>query len=328
VMTIINQNPRIYAFPSTPQLSIPQSFVTPPPEPSITIPILAGQIVAHSTGHVTTDGNPIVMLTPSSWPASPSKFLSLNYPATNLPAGSSIILTPTATQPIAKPTPSIPQINISPATSAQWPTMQSVLNNMAMFLPLNALNQFMTLIPTPDQPKQFPAAALLFLAAAKGGDLSGWMGTRTYKLLDNAPPSIKKTIINALQDIPKSHGRTAMTGDPVIVQTAPEWRGHPIPMLVGGDVHQAHLWTKYQDDQSSNDGQKRAGGTRFIVDLKLSRMGDVQFDGYIDKTKQVFNLSLITQKPVQIGMQDILKSLWYKTLEGLDLSGNISFKHD
>jgi len=275
--------------------------------------VSAGQIVATVTGFVNADGNPIIQTVGAN---NQVQYSTLHYPAKNLPVGTQITLNPTgASVPTA--------IN----STQSWQNMVQFFDEMASVFPAMTTQSLMSLIPNAAQPKSFPAAAVLFLAAAKGGDLSGWLGTKIIRPNDNNQTISKKIIESLMRDVATKTGRVATPSDPPMVQANADWRGHILPLILGADIHQATLWAKDDEDKNSNqDDEKKIGGTRFIVDLKLSRMGDVYFDGLIHPAKQTFDLALITQRQISDPMQNTIKSIWHKTLGGLGLDGVITFK--
>ncbi len=316
-VTVLQSPPvRINAPTPTPQGAHIQPTVTTPPPPSfsLTAPTTtAGNIVATVTGFVTDAGNPIIQTIGNN---NQIQYATLNYPARNLPAGTQITLSPI---------PSSSNVTIPATAQPSWQAMNIFMDDMTQFLPSAVMQNIMSLLPNVTQPKSFPAAALLFLAAAKGGDLSGWLGNRTTKLMAETPQLSKKLIENVMRDISTKTGKTATPSDPPMVQSSPDWRGHILPLLVGGDIHQAIFWNKDSDNHSSQDPDKKSG-TRFIVDLTLSRMGDIYFDGFINKDKKIFDMVVVSERELAKGMRDTIKTIWYKTLEGMNLDGNMDFK--
>jgi len=197
---------------------------------------------------------------------------------------------------------------------------------IASVFPMLTSQSLMSLIPNTAQPKSFPAAALLFLAAAKGGDLSGWLGTKIMRPNDNGQTISKKTIDLLMRDVATQTGCTATPSDPPMVQSNADWRGHILPLILGADIHQATFWAKGDEGNQTGGDDQKIGGTRFVVDLSLSRMGDVYFDGLIHPEKQTFDLALITEREISTPMQNSIKSIWHTTLGGLGLDGVITFK--
>lgn len=274
--------------------------------------VSAGQIIATATGFVNADGNPIIQTIGAN---NQVQLSTLHYPAKNLPAGTQIILTPTGTT-------TTPMVN----APQSWQNMVQFIDEMTSIFPAMTAQSLMSLIPNTAQPKSFPAAVLLFLAAAKGGDLSGWLGTKIMRPNDNNQTITKKTIDLLMRDVATQTGRTATPSDPPMVQANADWRGHILPLILGADIHQATFWAKGDEGGQTEGEDQKIGGTRFVVDLKLSRMGDVYFDGLIHPAKQTFDLALITEREISTPMQNTIKSIWHNTLGGLGLDGVITFK--
>ena len=272
----------------------------------------AGQIIATATGFVNVDGNPIVQTLGAN---NQIQLSTLHYPAKNLPAGTQMTLTPTGGM-------NVPSMVNQPS----WKNMIQFVDEIASVFPMLTSQSLMSLIPNTAQPKSFPAAALLFLAAAKGGDLSGWLGTKIMRPNDNGQTISKKTIDLLMRDVATQTGCTATPSDPPMVQSNADWRGHILPLILGADIHQATFWAKGDEGNQTGGDDQKIGGTRFVVDLSLSRMGDVYFDGLIHPEKQTFDLALITEREISTPMQNSIKSIWHTTLGGLGLDGVITFK--
>ena len=280
----------------------------------------AGEAIALSTGFVTDDGNPVLEII---LPASQAQMVSVNYPARALPAGTQISLSPLSYNIMRQNGPDMPQAAGSPLTD-----MQETLETLLQSLPSQQMQQILDMIPSATNARQFPAAALLFLAAAKGGDLSAWLGKKPLRTVDGLPAtSLKQTVQKGLSDLlTNGTGQKPAPTDPASVQTG-DWRGHTLPLLAGIDAQAATLWVR--DNMSQSDSQAdmtKDKGTRFVVDLNLSRMGPIQFDGLIFPDRKTLDLSFITQRDLAKPMQDSLKTLWYNTLENLGYSGSINFR--
>ena len=264
--------------------------------------------MALATGYITDDGNPILQI---QTPNGQSQFVTLNYPAKNIPAGTYLTFTPSGQ-------------TTSPHTGSQWQNLQNMIDDLQHTLPSSQFQNLLNAIPQANNAQQFPAAALLFLAAAKGGDLGAWMGPRPLRALGDASMG-KNTLQRLMNDMAtQSTGRSATPQDPAQVQSSPDWRGYTLPLSLGSDIHSMALWVKQDDD--GNTWQNTKNATRFFIDLNLSRMGDVHFDGLINTHKKSLNLSFITQRSLGAPMQDMLKSIWIKTLDGLGYTGSLTFK--
>ena len=294
------------------------AYVTPAPQTTVQSPAFAGQISATVTGFTTTEGNPIIQIA-SPTPTLTPQYVVMNYPARELPTGTQITLTPVNSGQSARP--AIPTQN----AQMPWPAMHEFLEQT---LATPALAQhILNTLPSATQPRQFPAAALLFLAAAKNGDLSGWLGQRPMRTIDSSQNSTAQKMLRTLMaDLSSMIGKTATQTDPPLVQQSPEWRGYILPLLGGAHPDQATLWVKDDGQNNGDQNQDKKKSLRFLVDLDLTRMGSVQFDGLINTDKKQFDLTLLTERPFGEGTQGEIKGIWLKTLDGLGLSGNIKFK--
>ena len=296
-----------------------------------------GQIVARVTGHVTPPGQPILQMvsgTPNAPVAHPT-FFSISS-AASLPRGAEIVLqpqqsyAPQTAQPVAGAgaTATPP----TPLTSTGWSAFQNLFQMMgqAGLLP-QLLNPTASLLPNASQPSQFSAAALIFLAAAKGGNIGTWFPTPVMDhIMRQAGNADKKDIIDRLlRDIGNTQSRAASPADttaPPAVQSSPDWRGYMLPLLFGADLSKMNLWVHDYGDQNSEDGHKAEGGVRFILDVELSRMGMVEMEGLIQKYAHKFDLILKTERDLSADMQVRMQKIWQRTVQSLDLRGDLSFQ--
>ena len=311
--------------PSTEQTPLGQNMTQPQqsrlPVQTITqSPAFAGQIAATVTGFITAEGNPIIQLA-SPIPTGNSHYVVMNYPAKNLPAGTQVTLTPMPSVGIR------PSLSVAPSPQLPWPAMNDFLQQ-ALAFPATA-QHILNSLPMATQAKQFPAAALLFLAAAKNGDLSGWLGQRPLRMIEGGQhDTLQKMLRTILSDLPSMIGKTATQTDPPLVQQSPEWRGYILPLLGGTHPDQATLWVKDDGHNNGEQDREKHKSIRFLVDLTLTRMGTVQFDGFINTDKKQFDLTLLTERAFGTETQGQIRSVWLKTLDGLGLGGNINFKEN
>jgi len=309
--------------PTAPHMTATAQGQLSPPIPSHGLsqtPATAGQITATVTGFTTAQGNPIVQLAPLLPQAEP-QFMVMHYPAKPLPVGSQITLTPLNTASVAGS-----HITLSAQSAPNWPTTLPQFWTEAMAMP-GLSPQLLPLMPSATQARQFPAAALLFLAAAKNGDLSGWLGQRPMKAIQDAgSESLKKLLQTLSSDLSVMATKAATASDPAMVQGSSDWRGYLLPLLFGASVDQTTLWIKDNPHDAEHAETHKKNGTRFVVDLNLSRMGDMQLDGYIQPEKKIFDLALHSQRPFGKETQNHFITLWTKTLEGMGLSGSMTFK--
>ena len=312
----------------TPNSMTQMTIASITPMQSTTTPVMAGQILAQATGITTPSGNPIIQIqmpaqtnltvaTPTTQGAlSTPQFFALNYPATNLPKGTQIVLQPTTT-----PSPS-PQ-----ASQASWPVLEDAFELLLGQLTQTQGQSLLNTIPRPASAGfQFTAAAMIFIAATRGGDIAGWMGNRADMMLRNIGDKDNNIASRLLRDIGTNAGRAAGADAPPSIQNAPEWRGHTLPLLFGMEITKMNLWTKPFGDDEANDNPETKKGMRFIVDLDLSRMGNVQLDGLIQPYAKRLDLALKTEQEFGTDTRTYIRGLWHRALNQIDMSGGLDFQ--
>jgi hypothetical protein len=294
--------------------------------PSNTPALQIGQVLGLATGAITPSGNPIIQINvnnsvslatqnpPIASVPTPQLF-ALNYPATNLLKGTQLVLQPTSNAS-----------NTAAASSQSWPALTDTLELLLSQLTPAQGQSLLNTVPRPASAGfQFTAAAMIFIAATRGGDIAGWMGGRADGILKAAGDK-DNVASRLLRDIGASTGRPAGADAPPSIQNAPDWRGHTLPLLFGMEITKMNLWTKpFGDDESNNDTEQNKG-MRFIVDLDLSRMGNVQLDGLIQPYAKRLDLALKTEQEFGSDTRTHIRGLWHNALTQIDMSGGIEFQ--
>ena len=72
--------------------------------------------------------------------------------------------------------------------------------------------------------------------------------------------------------------------------------------------------------------QDKDGNTRFILDLSLPRMGNVQLDGIINGKR--LDLIVRTEMSISYPMQEAMKIAYAGALDGSDVYGELGFQSD
>jgi len=120
-------------------------------------------------------------------------------------------------------------------------------------------------------------------------------------------------------------GSAARGAEPATPQASGEWRSTPLPLYWDGDIQRIILHTRPDDGGGENE-DGRASGTRFIFDLTLPRMGDVQVDGLMRERR--LDLVVRTHAGLSEPMQQAMRKSYAGALEGSDLYGELFFQTD
>lgn len=176
------------------------------------------------------------------------------------------------------------------------------------------------IIPNLAQPGRVPAMMLFFMAALRGGDSGTWLGDGIQALLRRDASGRGADI---LARIARDFSGLSRIADQPITQ---DWRGMAMPLLWQGEVHKINLHYRHQqgrdDDQDRDNPDRRS--TRFIFDLHLDRMGDVQLDGLM-KGKRL-DLVLRTQQPLSPALCAAMRRSCHAALESGGLDGDLHFQ--
>jgi hypothetical protein len=239
---------------------------------------------------------------------------------------------PMGTQVLFEPTPMTPQqvmttfqmdalrqtaapAGFTPLWSTTWPALQETMDTLGAISAQTA-QAIQNSIPSPT-PRLVPTA-LFFLAALRSGAVESWLGEGTLQSLRQAGKS-------ALADrLTGDFGKiSAQSKEPV----SGEWRAISMPMMHDGEIGQMQFYIRrqQQDDTPEKDDDMRAAPpTRFILNLHLSRMGDMQLDGLL--RKKTFDLILRSADALPESMRRELMGSFAKGLKQAEMDGGISFQ--
>ena len=83
-----------------------------------------------------------------------------------------------------------------------------------------------------------------------------------------------------------------------------DWKALTLPMMWQNDIHKIHMFYRRQHSDQDDDSSdaKKGDSTRFIFDLNLDRMGDMQIDGLM-KDKRLDLILRTREKPFSPPMQ-------------------------
>lgn len=281
---------------------------TPPPVPAqsggVAPTVVQGQVLSGTVTGTTTTGQPIVQT-----PAGP---LALNS-RVPVPLGSSVTLE-IRTPPL--PPAAAPDAFPSPAGSAalvrDWPALAQAAQALQEANPALA-HQVMKAFPRPDG--QLAASMMFFVAALKGGDLKGWLGEAGVRGLDRLRPALAGRL---KEDFAERGRRSEET-------TADGWKMVAIPLQNGPGLEQMTLMTRHHPEDEGA-GESGGGGTRFVVDLNLSRTGRLQLDGLVFRKSKRLDLIVRTEGPLETEIRDGIRAIYRDALEVTGMQGGVTFQ--
>jgi hypothetical protein len=104
-----------------------------------------------------------------------------------------------------------------------------------------------------------------------------------------------------------------------------DWRALLVPFHAGTQIDLVRLFVK-QGKQGRGDDDDGAGGTRFVLDVKLSLLGRMQFDGLLKDNQKRFELIIRSENPLPGTMRDDIRAIFRDAAETTGTKGGIAFE--
>lgn len=176
------------------------------------------------------------------------------------------------------------------------------------------------MIPSLAKPQEIPAALLFLVAAMRSGDVGQLFGERANDML------LRLGKADALNEFLRS-GQDPLKTAIDKGSTMGEWRSVLLPMI--SDTQISPIALHWNDGAGGQSHEEEDGGAhdikRFVMDFTLSKMGDVQLDGFYDT--QSLNVALRLEELPSDTMQERMRGLYLRALDQLGLAGDIQFQH-
>ncbi len=287
--------------------------------------ILNNQNAATVTGvvtNITTNALPVITV---SFPQiGGEQLFALQYPSENVTIGTQVHISPQVSPISAIASTVSPQVYAVPlpvllAPQAHWPALEDIAQTLMRAAPQTA-QAMMNVTPSPNAPAQMGPAALFFIAALRGGDLSQWLGDKAQDALRAAG---KAGSITKLTQEGSLLGRVA--SEPA----SQDWRALNLPMAWGGDIQKVALYYRHEREASEDDETARGiRTTRFVFDLKLDAMGKVQLDGLFrpHETHSRLDLAVRTEGQFSESTKAEMRRIYAKALRDTQVTGELSFQ--
>jgi hypothetical protein len=270
-----------------------------PSAPTTTPPLAPNQILATVSG-TGTDGQLILKA------GTTTLFVKAQVSA---PVGTTVIVSvdPAKAQPLV----TLPQSN-----PVNFPALPQALAALAQIDP-QALQQIMvSRLPQPTA--MLPGALLFLFSAFKSGNVRGWLG-------DDATDKLSQT--GKLSLIASLSRELSAAGEPTQDATVGQWRAYPIPLYTQQQFQALTLYV-HGDHQQNSDAQTGAAGQknkiRFLIDMRLSKLGAMQIDGFVQPKK--LDMILRSETLLPEGLHNELRLSYIKALGAVGYTGALNFQ--
>lgn len=156
-------------------------------------------------------------------------------------------------------------------------------------------------LPNNTAPQNMPVGLMLFISALRGGDFRNWLGERHVQWLE-------ATGHEAL--VRKASAEFMTLSRQFAEPPAQQWQTLFFPVAVGGELHQVRLFVKRDRERSSQQRDKKSEDTRFVIEMELTQLGEMQMDGFVRKRPEALEFDLVvrslTRLPDEV-QRDILR---------------------
>lgn len=215
----------------------------------------------------------------------------------------------------------LPQHSFKPFSAlsdSAWPYLEEALEFQAAqgTRITNPISSLQAMLPQAQNPAQMVSSTLFLLAALTGGNVGTWLSTSIANSLRQAGGG---RLLEALQDDFSNLAR--MISEP----GGQDWRMLSVPLMDQSVLTKANLFARefYEEDSETGQRQKLM---RFVVDLDMSRMGDVQIDGLI--REQRLDMILRTEKEIGEPARQALRQRYTDLIAQTGYAGDLSFQSD
>jgi len=237
---------------------------------------------------------------------------------TPLPPGSSItfeVLSQAA--PTAQAGENAATHGFRPAAFAngQWPALAEAIRTLEEINPAAAQQLIHAVMPRPGA--ALAGNMLFFLVAVLGGNLRGWIGDGPARIL-------QKTNLDLFERLQGDFSR--IKGIAEETRPGSDWRTTYIPIMNGAEIEQIRLYMRPVRDENEEDENEGAQGTRFVIELDLSRLGRFQLDGLVHQKGKHMDLIVRTEQKLAQKMQTDIRDIFTNAIDVTGIKGGIVFQ--
>lgn len=295
----------------------------------------AGTLTALVTGH-TDSGRPVVSFQTTGLSNVSSESFVLKKTAHDIPVGSILKFLPTGGHGLSHANlhgVAAPLSAYQGLANVQTPA--PIMSTWTDFLALGLWSSFQQvytagtkspidgtrhalsrMLPNSHSPNTMGASMLFFLAAMKSGDIENFLGKDLFQWLQSQGHG------GLLSKLKTELGHLSrLSSEPI----SGEWRALIFPYYAQGEIEKIRMYYRHNSHGRKDDSENETGKfTRFIMDIPLSRMGDIQVDGLVRDKK--LDIVLRTGRPLSTPMQQVMRQKYINALENSDMSGELHFQ--
>lgn len=218
------------------------------------------------------------------------------------------------------------------ALTQQWDTLEDAMSLIAAQNTSQSTSLLTSLLP--ESGPKLTTQMLFFLQALRGQDVKEWIGKRAVESLEKAQ---RQDLLQSLQkDFGKLHEALTSEGK----DTKSPWQAMIFPFKDDDQIHMARLFVHRDAEQPHEHDQPGSGkgddqdaddkpwkDTRFILELELSQLGDMQLSGLVRRKDTThFDLVVRTHQNLPVQTQSDIRDIFEKGAALTGYQGQILFE--
>ncbi len=224
------------------------------------------------------------------------------------PVGTSVIVTVAAAQ-------SAPLVTIPESSDAKFSALPEALAALREGFPQVFQSMMASHIPQPNE--ALPGALLFLFSAFKQCNVRDWLGNESAnRLVDMGKGLVLRSLSKDLSE----------AGQPVHDTVVGEWRAYPIPLYAHQQFQSLTLYVHGDRRERKNPSESApiADKIRFLIDMKLSKLGAMQVDGFVQPQKM--DMILRSESMLPEGLHQELRTSYLKALGAVGYAGTLHFQ--
>lgn len=211
------------------------------------------------------------------------------------------------------------------ATTATWPSMQTLLSTLSTPSDINALGLLLRSLPSLGSglDGRFVAAAQSMIASHAHPTQKTWPGRTLRTAIEHLNARTQRAFYDVIQDI-RASTRPATDG-------GPDWKMYHLPLYLGHTIEKIMIITRrvpHENDHENGGAEKRnlTSGTRFLFNFTLSRLGPMQIDGLYQQAHRQLNLIIKSKIALESLLRQDLLALFHQSTQALGVKGDLIFR--
>jgi len=273
--------------------------MAPPPTPAAARPplILPGQVVGPGASGAALVQTAVGLL---SLPAAP-------LPPAGAPVWLEVVGPP---QPPPPPATTAPPAGPGPGG---WPALADAADVLAR-ADRGAFDALTRLVPQAGP--RLAASIALFAGAVRSGD-KGSIGLDAIgRALEKAGRrDLAERLLGEFQDLSEEAARPRGDGS---------WQAITLPFAHGAQIDPVRLYLHISSERRERSGE--APEKRFILEVEMSRLGRIQFDGLITRERKRFDLIVRTAQPLDPAICRDIGGIFAECAQLTGITGTVGFQ--